>query len=341
MRQRTRQKQSQGPQRSQRLRRVMISIGAACALVLVGIGGIALFGVQLTHSFDGQVEVLTDAEVFPDESTRPDVSDRGELNILVLASDSRGDVAEVTEDEESTGQRSDVVMLVHVDAARQHVQVMSLMRDSWVDVPGHGPAKINAAMSWGGTPLAVQTIEQLLGVRIDHVALIGFEGFEQMTDALGGVSVYVPAPFAEGGFRFEQGQTDMQGKQALVFVRQRYAFAAGDFQRVKNQQAFIRALANRAISGGTLTSPTKMAALVDAIARNLSVDRGFTSQRMLEIGFSLGEIRPSNVAYFTVPASGTGMEGDQSVVYIDEAGLAELRDALATDTVDQFAATRP
>ena len=313
----------------------------AAGVLVVAILGMAitggLYAVSLAHTFNGQVEVLADAEVFPDESTRPDASDRGELNVLVLASDSRGPVAEVSEDATSTGQRSDVMMLVHIDANREHVQVVSIMRDSWVDVPGHGPAKINAAMSWGGTPLAVQTVEQLLGVRIDHVALIGFAGFKQMTDALGGVTVDVPAPFDEGGYHFTSGSTKMNGDQALVFVRQRYAFADGDFQRVRNQQAFLQSLAARIVSSGTLTNPQKMSKLVLAIAQNLSVDSGLTAQRMLDIGFSLGDLRPNDVTYLTAPTAGTGMEADQSVVYIDEARLAELRTALANDTVNDYA----
>lgn len=325
---------------TRRTRVIAITSAILLALVVAPAAAIGLFLTNLLHTFEGQVDLLAKSEVFPSDAGRPAASASGALNILVLASDSRGEAAQVTQQEQATGQRSDVMMLVHIDADRKRVQVMSIMRDSWVDVPGHGKAKINAALSWGGTALAVQTVEQLLEVRIDHVALIGFEGFEQMTDALGGVTVNVPAPFQEGGYRFAQGDTEMDGKQALVFVRQRYAFEKGDFQRVANQQAFIRSLADRAISGGTLTNPAKIADLVSAIARNLSVDPGFTAQRMIDIGLSLREIRPSSVQYFTMPATGTGMEGDQSVIYVNELALIDLRRALANDRVPQFLEAR-
>ncbi|GAA1799617.1 LCP family protein [Leucobacter iarius] len=318
----------------------MIAVGIVFALVIVPAGAIALFLSGLASTFDGQVDVLAKSDVFPNEKGRPAASSAGALNILVLASDSRGEVASVDAKETATGQRSDVMMLVHVEAERKRMQVMSIMRDSWVDVPGHGKAKINAALSWGGTALVVQTVEQLLDTRIDHVALIGFEGFEQMTDALGGVTVNVPAPFADGGYTFAEGRTEMDGKQALVFVRQRYAFADGDYQRVRNQQAFIRSLADRAISAGTLTNPAKLSEFVAAIARNLSVDPGFTAQRMVDIGLSLRDLRPSAVEYFTVPTTGTGMEGDESVIYLDALAVPALSTALRNDQVSEFLANR-
>ena len=81
------------------------------------------------------------------------------------------------------------MMLVHIPADRASVQVMSIPRDSWVAVPGHGDAKINAAYSWGGPTLMIQTVEQLTGVRIDHIALTDFNSFVGITDALGGVEI--------------------------------------------------------------------------------------------------------------------------------------------------------
>lgn len=332
------------PTRRSRRSRIALTVGGLIvALIAIAAGAVGLFLNNLVNVFEGQVDVLTTSEVFPAEEGRPEPSSDGALNILLLASDSRGDVAEVAKDPEDTSatdQRSDVLMVVHLSADRSQVQVMSIMRDSFVEVPGHGKAKINAALSWGGTPLAVQSVEGLLGVRIDHVALIGFDGFAQMTDALGGVTVNVPEAFDEGGYRFTAGETTMGGDQALVFVRQRYAFADGDFQRVKNQQAFIRSLAENAVSRGTFTNPAKLSDLVTAVAQNLSVDPELTPQRMIDLGMSMRGLDPASIAYFTVPATGTGMEGDQSVVYLDEASLEQLRTALTNDTVDEFLAAR-
>ena len=88
------------------------------------------------------------------------------------------------------------MMLVHIPADRKGAYVTSIMRDTWLDIPGHGKAKINAAFAYGGVPLAVQTLEGLLDTRIDHVAAIDFEGFKGLTDALGGVEINNPIAFS-------------------------------------------------------------------------------------------------------------------------------------------------
>lgn len=104
-------------------------------------------------------------------------------------------------------------MLAHVPADRQHVYLMSIMRDSWVEVPGHGRAKINAAYSWGGVALTTETVEQLLDIRIDHVAEIDFAGFEDMTDALGGVTVDSPGRSQHAATTSRPGRTGSTAPQ--------------------------------------------------------------------------------------------------------------------------------
>ena len=169
------------------------------------------------------------------------------MNILLLGSDSRGATTSVGAAGVSD-QRSDTMMLVHIDADRKNVYVMSIMRDLWVPIPGNGTAKINAALAWGGTPLAIQTVEQLLGARIDHVAIIDFQGLKAMTDALGGVDVDSPVAFTtvkSPHYTFSQGLNHLDGDQALAFARERYAFATADYQRVADQQALLRGILNK------------------------------------------------------------------------------------------------
>src|SRR5690606_4226712 len=144
---------------------------------------------------------------------------------------------------------------------------MSIMRDNWVHIQGHGDAKINAAVAYGGIPLAVNTVENMIDARIDHVALIDFESFKGLTNAVGGVTVNNPIPFTahHGGHNFAQGEITLNGEQALGFVRERYAFADGDYQRARNQQIYLKGLIGQILSRDTLTSPAKVSDTFDAL----------------------------------------------------------------------------
>ena len=135
-------------------------------------------------------------------------------------------------------------MVAQVSPDRQHVTVMSIMRDNWVEIQGHGEAKINAAVAFGGIPLAVNTVENFIDARIDHVALVDFDSFKGLTDAVGGVTIDNPIAFTShhGSFTFPQGKITLTGEEALGFVRERYAFDDGDYQRARNQQIYLKGL---------------------------------------------------------------------------------------------------
>jgi LCP family protein required for cell wall assembly len=226
------------------------------------------------------------------------------------------------------------MMLVHVDADRENVYVMSIMRDLYVPIPGHGSNKINAAFAYGGSPLTVQTVEQLLGVRIDHVAIIDFEGFKGMTTALGGVDVFSPQAFSSGPYSYVAGLNKLEGDKALLFVRERYAFADADFTRVKNQQAFVRGLANTILSRSTLTDPGKVSAFVTAMSPYLTVDKQFDIGTIASLGVSLRSIDASKMHFFTIPTAGTGSIGGQSIVNVDQVGLDAVKAALGNDSLN-------
>lgn len=318
-------------------RRLLVAVIVMVALV----GGSAGAGLVFLHQLVGKnITALADENVFPDEAGRPPASSTGERNILLLGSDSRQKGSE--HDLEKAGsQRADTMMLVHVAADRKTVTVMSIMRDLYVPVPGHGDAKINASLAWGGTPLAVQTIEGLLGARIDHVAIIDFDGLAAMTTALGGVWVDNPQQFTakHGADRFfAAGPIKVQGERALTFARERYAFATGDFQRVANQQLLLKGMLSRVLSRDLLSDPPAFLDFASEMSKNLSVDARFTLTEMGSLAYSLRGIDVGDIDFFTMPTAGTGMIGDQSVVKVDEAQTEALRAALATDTTAAFAA---
>lgn len=259
-------------------------------------------------------------------------------NILILGSDTRGE--HDTSIDGLEGQRSDTIMVVHIPADRENATVMSIMRDSWVTIPGHGEGKINAALSYGGVPLAVQTIEGLIGVRIDHVAVVDFAGFKGVTDALGGVDVYNSKPFESSklkGHMFEHGMQAMNGEEALAYVRERYAFTDGDYQRARNQQEFAKGLLSKVLNPGTVTNPGRIGGLVSAVAPYLAVDDGFTSSYVAQLALELRDVTPSEVSFFTAPTVSTGTSADgQSIVNVDWAQLDVVKQAFQSDSLDTY-----
>lgn len=213
---------------------------------------------------------------------------------------------------------------------------MSIMRDTWVDIPGHGEAKINAAMAFGGVPLVVEALEGLFKNRIDHVAIVDFEGFKAITDSLGGVTVDVPTAFTTGDkqLSFEDGKQVLDGDQALGFVRERYAFSDGDCQRVRNQQAFLKAVLDKVMTPATLTNPVKISDLVSKVSPYLSVDEDLDAGTLAALGLSLREVRGWKVKSFTLPNMGTGTSADgQSIVIRDDAAIAGIAGALSKDAL--------
>lgn len=310
---------------------------AVAVAVVVAVGGGAVYVGSVASTFDSHVSHIQRA--FPADAVRPAATSTGAMNILLLGSDSRGAPTEVGQTGVSN-QRADTMMLVHIDADRRNVYLISIMRDLWVPIPGNGTAKINAALAWGGTPLVVQTVEQLLGARIDHVAIIDFAGLTDMTNALGGVDVDSPVAFTtvkSPHYSFVKGMNHLDGAQALAFARERYAFPTADYQRVADQQALMRGFAAKLMSLDVLADPGKVTSFAAAAGNSVKVDQGFGTQEMLQLAASMRLSGASSIHSFTLPTAGTGTSADgQSIVNVDQGAVARLRTALADDTLASF-----
>ncbi|MFF5069855.1 LCP family protein [Micromonospora olivasterospora] len=309
------------------------------AVMLVGGGGMLAAGLYV-RSIDSGIERVDAFTGVPEES-RPQVVADGAMNIMLLGSDSR-------DPENGSGSRSDTIILAHLPKDRSSAQLISIPRDSWVHVPtskdgrGGRDAKINAAYAWGGIPLMVQTVEEFTGVRIDHVALVDFSGFKEIVDALGGVEIDVEQSFTsthslnpDGRREFVKGRQTMDGAAALDYARERYAFANGDFARIKHQQQVIKAILDKAVSGGVVTNPAKLNSFVKATADAVAVDR---SMSLLDLAMELRHLRSGNLGFFTCPTKGTGRVGSESVVIVDKAKAARVFDAVRRDSVPEILA---
>lgn len=346
------------PRRRRRrpLRAVLLALLALVILVPAVAGAFVFDLGRIYDSLSTKIE-----NAFPDESVRPQPAAGGEniadvangsgtigdpglrqaINILVMGSDSRGATPKEAVSSAGSNQRADTIMLVHIPADRSKVYSISLMRDLWVGIPGHGQAKINAALAYGGVPLMVQTVESIFGQRIDHVAMIDFKGFVGMTDALGGVEVNVPQPFVSyhDQFSFPAGKNTLDGKHALEFVRERYAFADGDYQRVRNQQAFVEALLANNLSADTLVNPLKLRGVVSAIAPFISVDEGLDAATLAGLALELKDVRHNDMVMFTLPTLGTGTSSDgQSIVLTNPLAIDAISQAMETDTLGDYVA---
>ncbi|GAA1340900.1 LCP family protein [Arthrobacter roseus] len=325
------------PDRRQRQKHpVRVTIVVMLSIVLVGAVVAGLFVANLANTFNSTTQTIETA--FPAESTRPEKpAEAGDaVNILLMGSDSRGEGNADT----TAGARSDTLMLMHIPGDRKNIQVMSIMRDTWVDIPGHGPSKINAAMALGGVPLMVQTVEGLFEVPIDHVTIIDFEGFKALTNALDGVKVDNPQAFQSAGSEgeaFPAGPQVLDGESALKFVRERKAFSDGDYTRVQNQQLFIKAIMSKFLTAETLTNPVRVNNVVSEMSPYLTVSDSFGAVAAGKLAFSLKNVRTSNVDFFTLPTQGIGTSADgQSIVLLDEAAVNAVSDALKKDTLHQY-----
>jgi LCP family protein required for cell wall assembly len=272
----------------------------------------------------------------------------GPMNILVIGSDSRANARKQAATTKAKGEyqdhRADTLMLVHVPADRRSVHVVSIMRDLYVDIPGYGASKINDSLSVGGIPLAAKTVAALMGTRIDHTVMLDFNGFRALTDELGGIKVNVTVPFQsthDTKHVFTRGINHLNGQAALEFVRERYAFVDGDFQRVRNQQTFLRAILARLTSGGVLQDVTSVRALVKFAGKYLTVDQGFDPVSVAVLAYAMRGIDPKRIVSLTLPTAGVGTApGGASVVFPDYDGIAQMAAAMRASRLPQYAAGR-
>lgn len=319
----------------------LVVLLSAIAVVVVAAVVAGTYLGSLAQTFNTKTQVI--GEAFPDEDSRPIKSpDDGSLNFLLLGVDHGADGTETSDLLEGGGtdQRSDSMMLMHIPEDRKGVYVMSIVRDLYTDIPGYGSQKINATMALGGVPLVVQTVEGMLDTKIDHVAMIDFDGFKELTTALGGVTVHNDIEFYSTDnkkYHYPVGDIELKGNQALRFVRERKPFVDGDYQRVRNQQKFISAVMDELLSKDTLTNPATIFEVIDTVSPFLSLDNGFDAATAAGLGLQLKNLRSSDIEMFTLPTAGSGTSPDgQSIELPDEQALVEIGEALRTNTFRQY-----
>jgi LCP family protein required for cell wall assembly len=327
------------PRRRKRrlLHRVLIVV-AAVVVLAAGVGGAYLYSINrsLTQNLSRSDSLPDETPTAPGQSPRPPVSPQatGALNYVLLGSDSR-DTAD------SGAGRSDSIMVVHLNAKRDKAYIMSFPRDMYVDIPGHGKNKINAAFAYGGTKLTVATLENLLGVRMDHVALVDFEGFIQLTDDLGGVTVKNSTAFTSHGFDYPKGDITIKGEQALWFVRERHALPRGDLDRAENQRNVTRAIVEKGLSRTTMADPVKYLKFVSGVAKHLTVDSTLSDGEIRSTALSI-RLSDKDIESVQAPLSGFGTTSSgASIDIVDQAQMKKLATALRDDKMASYVKNNP
>lgn len=312
-------------------------------MVLVLVAGCMTCGAwYLVHRYEGKVahEDLLGAAA----PTAPEkISQQVPLNLLVLGSDSRrgetdkGDVA---------GERSDAIMLLHINAARNSAAFVSIPRDSYVDVPAAGPwpggkNKLNSAFSFGGAPHAAKTVIQLTGVSLDGAMVVNFAGIRKMVDAVGGVHVCVDYDVKSSfsSRMWAKGCHDMDGAESEEFMRERYNVPGGDIGRMHQQQLVVQGVIEKVVSAGLLNNPLTLDKLFSTAAESLTLDK---SLDLRELAMSVKGVQPGSIKYVTVPFVKLNLQTPAgSAVELNPTKSAALFDALRSDTVDQWVAANP
>ncbi|MGW7572607.1 LCP family protein [Streptomyces sp. NPDC054765] len=258
-------------------------------------------------------------------------------NWLLVGSDSRSALTPRQRRDLHVGndrvQNTDTIMVLHY--GDHGSTLVSLPRDSYVPIPGHGSRKINEAYADGGPKLLTRTVEQATGLRINRYAEVNFLGFVQVVDALHGVRLCLDKPLRDekSGADFPAGCRRMNGTQALAYVRARYTDPEGDLGRVKRQRQLLGAVAEEMASADVYLDPSRFRRVLDAALAALTVDDGADLARVLDMGWSMKQIAGGRGTATTVPVTRPGVmvSGVGSVLQWEQPEARQLFQALRND----------
>jgi polyisoprenyl-teichoic acid--peptidoglycan teichoic acid transferase len=299
-------------------KKIILSVLAACILALVAYG--SYFAYSIYH-FSKNISTAT-SQAAPQEQVTEltKVPDKQEnINILVVGVDAG---AFKNNTYRSGAGRTDTIMIFSINQQSNKVSLISIPRDTYVDIPGRGKDKINHAYAFGGMDLSIKTISQFLGIPINHYAKINFDAFTKIVDGLGGVTVDVTEDvrsYTDNRIKVAKGRQKLDGNNAFEYIQTR----EGDISRVQRQQKFVKALADQAIS---VSSIAKLPGILDNISSSVQTD--MSPKEMLELAMNMRSMSPGNMKNEIIPGQ-AGMLKGVSYWFPDEVASKEIVNRLA------------
>lgn len=289
-------------------------MAAGLSVLTLGVSGV---GHAVVSELDTGVRRV---DPFAGLTDRPD-SAKG-LNLLVVGTDSRKNVSAEDRKKYRLGNNdcdcTDTMLMVHLSGDHKRASVVSLPRDSYVRLPAHTdrqtgkrkpaqPAKLNSAYTLGGPQLTVRAVERLTKVHVDHYLEVDFTSFMRTVDVLGGVRVCTVRPLKDdySGLDLPAGSSDLNGGEALQYVRARHLDGASDLGRMKRQQRFLASVIAKATDSGVLMNPVKFNRLASTLLSSVRADHGFGSDQMIALGRAMRGFTPSSSEFASVPLSDT------------------------------------
>ncbi|WP_394431375.1 LCP family protein [Streptomyces sp. SGAir0957] len=253
---------------------------------------------------------------FKDMKNRP-AAGHG-MNVLLVGTDGRDKITDEERQKYRLGGApchcTDTIMIVHISADHERASVVSLPRDSYAMMPPHvdensgdqhhaHPVKINAAYAEGGPQLTVRTVENMTHVKIDHYLEVDFTSFMKTVDVLGGVQVCTVRPLKDSytGLDLGVGTHQLNGGQALQYVRARHTDGAGDLGRMQRQQRFLASLISKTTSTGVLLNPVRFREVARTLLSSVRADKGFGTDEMVDLARAMRSFTPSSSEFTTVP----------------------------------------
>jgi LCP family protein required for cell wall assembly len=258
---------------------------------------------------------------------------------LLVGSDSRAGLTKAERKKLGTGntagQRTDTIMILYIPTAGEPA-LISVPRDSYLPIPGHGSNKVNAAYSLGGPKLLVKTIEQNTGLRMDGYLEIGFGGFVNVIDAVGGINMCLPKAIKDkdSHINLPKGCQTLNGTNALGYVRMRKADPLGDLGRVQRQRAMLAAVAKKGASLGTVLNPVRYWQLNKAAAQSVALGKTTSFWQMLRLALAMKTVSGGGGLTLTVPVSNSAAStpAGSAVLWDNKAASAMFSEIIRGDT---------
>jgi LCP family protein required for cell wall assembly len=298
-----------------------LKISIITVLVVANIGALGIYWAMSTGQ-DILALASTDEEVVSELTAASGES----LVFLVVGSDSREGLDSLKNFGSAGGERGDVIMLVRLDSSTGEARMLSIPRDLWVDIPGQGMAKINAAYAYGGPSLMVQTIRENLGIDVNHYVEVGFVGFTSLVDELGGIEMSFPyaARDVSSGLEVSAGTQVVDGDTALAYARSRkyqenqngnwVSVDANDLGRTERQQEVVRAILTELKTPASIAEAGQIAG---ALAEHMTIDASLADASVAGLAWDFRSVLTGNIDGRTLPVYGDSV-GGASVVLADE-----------------------